>query len=124
MAKWQPTVCWDFDGVIHSYTTPWQGTTTIPDPPVEGIGKLLQSVKDAGYKNVVVSSRCATVEGLGAVRAYLRDNNLMKYIDSVQMEKPPALVYIDDRAICFRPDEMDTLLEKIESFKPWNKQKT
>lgn len=121
---WKPIVCWDFDGVIHSYTTPWQGTTVIPDPPVEGIDKLLQSVKDAGYKNVVVSSRCATIEGLEAVKEYLKKYKLTKCIDSVQMEKPPALVYIDDRAICFRPDEMDTLLEKIKSFKPWNKQKT
>lgn len=34
-------------------------------------------------------------------------------------EKPPAIVYIDDRAICF-DGNADTLLEKIKKFKPWN----
>ena len=33
-------------------------------------------------------------------------------------EKPPAIVYIDDRAICF-DGRSDELLEKIKNFKPW-----
>ena len=32
------TVVFDFDGVIHSYKSGWQGSATIiPDPPVPGI---------------------------------------------------------------------------------------
>ncbi len=27
------TVVFDFDGVIHSYTSGWKGATVIPDPP-------------------------------------------------------------------------------------------
>ncbi len=30
------SVAVDFDGVLHSYTTPWVNAHTIPDPPVEG----------------------------------------------------------------------------------------
>ena len=34
--------------------------------------------------------------------------------------KPPALVYVDDRAICF-DGHTETLFDKIVNFKPWNK---
>ena len=35
MAK--QTVVFDFDGVIHSYSSGWRGETVIPDEPVTGI---------------------------------------------------------------------------------------
>ena len=40
--KWhRPILCVDFDGVIHSYTSGWEGIDMIPDPPVEGAIKWL-----------------------------------------------------------------------------------
>lgn len=115
MAK---TVVFDFDGVIHSYTSGWQGFTVIPDPPVPGVKEAIAEIRAAGYEVVVVSTRCETAEGFGAVRAWLIDHGIE--VDAVKATKPPAIVYIDDRAICFdgRPE---TLLGQIETFKPWNK---
>ena len=112
------TVVFDFDGVIHSYTSGWKGETIIPDPPVLGIREAIAEIRAAGYEVVVVSTRCATREGLSAVRDWLRMNDIK--VDVVHKSKPPAIVYIDDRAICFdgKPDE---LLTKIQTFKPWNK---
>jgi len=112
------TVVFDFDGVIHSYSSGWVSMACIPDPPVPGIKEAIAEIRAAGYEVVVVSTRCATEEGHGAVRAWLIDHEIE--VDAVKMEKPPAVVYIDDRAICF-DGHPETLLGKIETFKPWNK---
>ena len=117
------TVVFDFDGVIHSYTSGWQGEDAIPDPPVPGIREALKEIHDAGYEVVVVSTRCATIKGHGAIEAWLYDNGLREYIDKVCKEKPPAVAYIDDRAICF-DGHPETLLKKIKNFQPWYKAPT
>lgn len=111
------TVVFDFDGVIHSYKSGWQGAEIIPDPPVPGIKESIENIRAAGYKVIVVSSRCMIREGIGAVERYLRDNEII--VDGVCSEKPPAIVYIDDRAICF-DGNAPGLLERIINFVPWN----
>lgn len=112
------TVVFDFDGVIHSYTSGWKGPSVIPDPPVPGIKEAISEIRAAGYEVVVVSTRCSSVQGQGSVRAWLLDHGIE--VDAVKMEKPPAIVYIDDRAICF-DGKPESLLGKIQVFKPWNK---
>lgn len=114
------TVVFDFDGVVHSYTSGWKGANVIPDPPVNGIENALKDIHDAGYEVVIVSTRCSTQSGVDAINLWLYKNNLAQYVDKVCKEKPPAIVYIDDRAICFDGDS-SSLLEKIENFKPWYK---
>ena len=39
---YQPIICVDFDGVIHSYKSGWKGVANIPDPPVKGAIKWLE----------------------------------------------------------------------------------
>lgn len=112
------TVVFDFDGVIHSYTSGWKGATVIPDPPVEGIGDALKEIKGAGYEVVIVSTRCSTQDGVDAINLWLYQNGLAQYVDSVCKEKPPAIVYIDDRAICF-DGHPENLLRRIDMFRPW-----
>ena len=115
------TVVFDFDGVIHSYTSGWQGESVANDAPINGIAEALKQIHEHGYKVVVVSSRCATPEGTACVIDYLLKYDMLKYVDLICKEKPPAIVYIDDRAICF-DGHPETLLSKIEQFKPWYKQ--
>ena len=112
------TVVFDFDGVIHSYKSGWRGANIIPDPPVPGIGKAITDIREAGYEVVVVSTRCTEPAGYGAVRAWLMDNGIE--VDAVLTEKPPAIAYIDDRAICF-DGHPEKLLGRIKAFVPWNK---
>lgn len=111
------TVVFDFDGVIHSYTSGWKGGSCIPDPPVPGIKEAIDNIRAAGYEVVVVSTRCSTEEGAKAIGEYLSKHDIC--VDDVRKEKPPAIVYIDDRAICF-DGHSETLLSKIEHFVPWN----
>lgn len=111
-----PTVVFDFDGVVHSYKSGWKGETVIPDPVVPGIADEIARFRRFGYRVVVVSTRCATEEGLAAVKKYLRENQIE--VDAVQKEKPPALCYIDDRALCFRGNPRG-LVEKVAHFKTW-----
>lgn len=115
------TVVFDFDGVIHSYSSGWQGLTNIPDPPVPGIKEAINEIRESGYEVVIVSTRTADIDGYMAVREWLEEHGIE--VDRVCSEKPPAIVYIDDRAICFdgRPEG---LLDKIQEFKPWNEGQT
>lgn len=108
----------DFDGVINSYTSGWKGCGVITDPPVEGIKEAIDEIRKAGYEVHVISTRCSTAEGMEAVHKYLRENDI--HVDSIGCAKPPAVVYVDDRALCF-DGHPETLLSKIRGFRPWNR---
>lgn len=110
------TVVFDFDGVIHSYSSGWKGHNVIPDAPVKGIKEVINCIRRIGYKVVVVSSRCSKPEGIKAIKIWLYKYGIK--VDNITAEKPPAIVYIDDRAICF-DGNAESLLSKIESFQPW-----
>jgi hypothetical protein len=52
------------------------------------------------------------------VYAWLRRFYLHRLVDRVTQEKPPALVYIDDRALRFRGSFPETLVE-LQRFVPF-----
>ena len=60
------TVCVDFDGVLHSYTTPWINAHTIPDPPVQGAIAWLATMLEK-FDVVIFSTRCKTWRGRRAI---------------------------------------------------------
>ena len=109
-------ICFDFDGVIHSYLSGWQGIDVIPDLPVEGIREEIKRIRDGGYNVHVFSARCREQIGIDAITKYLEKHNIV--VDEVSKTKPPAIVSVDDRVICF-DGNTHGLKEKIDSFKPW-----
>ncbi len=111
------TVVLDFDGVIHSYTSGWKGVTVIPDPPVAGIKEAIVDIRKL-YKVVVVSTRCFQEGGLEAVKEWLAKYDIT--VDEVLAHKPPAIVYVDDRALTFDGNAKE-LLHKIKTFRTWQK---
>lgn len=115
--KGKPTIVFDFDGVIHSYTSGWQGIDVVPDPPVEGIREVIEQLRKK-YRLVVVSSRCREKSGKQATEKWLREQGIE--VDHVTFEKEPAVVYVDDRALTFDGDT-GKLQERIHAFKPWHK---
>ena len=110
------TVVFDFDGVIHSYKSPWVAVDVIPDEPVEGIRETILQLQNEGYEVVIVSTRCRYEEGYRAMQRWLEKYDI--YVDKIMSTKPPAIVYIDDRAICFQ-GTCEGLVDKIKSFKSW-----
>lgn len=83
--------------------------------PNKNIKETIDKLRQNNYEVVIVSTRCATEEGRDAIMNYLFDYGIV--VDKVCKEKPPAICYIDDRAICYDP-KMNNLYEIITSFKP------
>jgi hypothetical protein len=115
------TVAVDFDGVLHSYTTPWVNAHTIPDPPVEGaIQWLKEIVRDLDV--VIFTTRGRTDEGRLAVWRWLVSNGYdVGPVLRITDEKPPALIYLDDRAYRFEGPGTFPTAEQVHRAKPWNK---
>jgi hypothetical protein len=107
------TVCLDFDGVIHSYRSGWCGAEVIPDPPIHGTRQAVARLRKK-YRVVVHSARCATDEGVKAIETWLDKNGIE--VDEVCRYKPPAAVYIDDRAIPFTGD-WDQVITAVHQFR-------
>lgn len=113
--KKKPTVILDFDGVIHKYSKGWQGVDVIYDDPVDGIKEEIIKLRQH-YNIVVVSTRCYQEGGIEAIKTWLDKHSII--VDDVTGEKPPAIITVDDRAICFN-GQSNGLLEKIQNFRPW-----
>lgn len=109
------TIVFDFDGVIHKYSNGWQDGS-IYDEPVAGIKDVIDNLRALNYKVVIVSTRCQTDYGMVTIRNWLVNHNII--VDNICKEKPPALVYVDDRAVCF-DGNANTLLDKIVNFRTW-----
>lgn len=126
----KPILCLDFDGVIHSYSSGWQGADVIPDPPVAGAMEFLDRAR-AKFRLAIYSSRSCQPNGILAMRLWLqlqlgrycgKEEALAEEIFSAiewPVEKPAAFLTIDDRALQFTGvwPELDSML----TFLPWNK---
>jgi len=74
----KPTICLDFDGVLHSYESGWKGIDVIPDPPVPGAFEAL--AKYVGHFRVCIySSRSSAPEGIDAMKAWAVKHELPKW---------------------------------------------
>lgn len=108
------TIVFDFDGVIHRYSKGWQDGT-IYDIPTEGIKETIEELRK-DYKIVIVSTRSATENGRNDIVEWLKKYNME--VDGITAEKPPAIIYIDDRAVNFNGN-CKTLMRDIKKFKCW-----
>jgi hypothetical protein len=101
------TVCLDFDGVLHSYRSGWCGAEIIPDPPIHGAREAVARLRKS-FRVVVHSSRCHKPEGRRAIELWLERHGIE--VDEVCTFKPPAIVYLDDRAVPFTGNWDDALI--------------
>src|SRR5262249_16947539 len=69
----KPIICLDFDGVVHSYVSGWQGARTIlDDPHVGAIEFIYRLISDGKYDVVIHSSRARYWGGISAMRSWLK----------------------------------------------------
>ena len=122
MSEYKKIILVDFDGVLHSYTSGWEGADVVSDPPVPGAIGFLEQMVDAGFEVCIYSSRSRQQGGIGAMQEWLSAYGLKpEYEDKISFptEKPPAFLTIDDRCIQF--DGTFPTMYEIANFKPWNK---
>lgn len=87
------------------------------DPPRPGADGFLAELAE-NYRVVILTTQPAE-----RVWEWLKEHGLDQYVSDVTDRKPPAVVYVDDRAVCFRGDFEKTLRE-IRSFRPhWRQSK-
>lgn len=132
--RYKPILVLDFDGVCHSYTSGWQGADNIPDPPVEGLFEFLEQASKV-FDIQVFSSRSHQPDAIGAMKTWfdyywcnykkvdfetteIDNSHILSWL-KFPIEKPPAFLTIDDRAICF--EGTWPKIEDLKNFKPWNK---
>jgi hypothetical protein len=102
-------VCVDVNGVLDQYTG-WKSPEHW-DEPRPGAAAFLRALKTGGFTVVIFTTRHHV-----QVRRWLRTHGLLPFVDAITRRKPPAHVFVDDRAICFQGDFDDTL-RRISDFK-------
>ena len=143
--EYRKAIALDFDGVLHSYTSGWQGIGVVADDPVPGsIGWLVGICLYSPYDVIITSCRCNEPAGIRAmedwiydeVRKYIEDTAYVGMEDPDQekaddheqvcatvkyaVQKPPtAFIFIDDRGWNFSGTFPS--LTELDNFKPWNK---
>jgi hypothetical protein len=122
MGSERKTLCVDFDGVLHSYTSGWRGVDQVPDGPVPGAVDWLRAMLGEGFDVCIYSSRSKDPTGVAAMMAALRvwgmDMDDIERLD-FPIEKPAAWLTIDDR--CFRFEGDFPSADWLRRFRPWNK---
>ena len=105
----KPVVCVDLDGVLNAFDG-WKGADFF-HPPRPGAREFLQLLNQRGYRVVVFTVRWAP-----HVEEWLAKHGLAEFVSAVTDKKPPAHVYVDDRAICFEGD-FEKTMDRIGGFK-------
>lgn len=116
----------DFDGVVHSYVSPWVDSHVIADAPVPGALDFIRRALDV-FDVQIYSSRSASSTGRTAMQGWLLDHAMQldkddySWVFNVKWPdtKPPAHITLDDRVWCFTGSWPP--LDELLKFKPWNK---
>ncbi len=121
-----PILCVDFDGVIHSYKSGWQGAEVVSDEPVEGAFEFL--ARAAAHFDVhIYSSRTSQEGGLWAMSRWFKRHGWPAGKTGVlegltfPRDKPAAFLTIDDRCYHFQGTWPDP--DQLRKFEAWHEKK-
>jgi hypothetical protein len=116
------TLCSDFDGVLHSYVSPFT-ESACPDPPVEGAIEWLCEMTEA-FEVPILTTRGQYAQTKGIVTEWLLDNDFpeasLARVDVTNV-KPAALMYVDDRGWRFEGPGTFPTVDDVYRARPWHK---
>lgn len=110
-------VCIDFDDTIATYGS-WhgEGYALIEGEPIPGAKEAIKKLRNGGALVLIHSARCGFSGGMQAIVVWLNKYNIM--VDGVSSNKPPADIYVDDKAVVY-DGNWESTLRKINHFKHW-----
>lgn len=136
---WRPLIAVDFDGVLHDYDGRWS-PGLVRGAAIEGAMRWLGYLYLDGNCDVAITSaRSRYLMGRWGMKRWLRQHLIFEFgyqagpnsYDPLALDifewikwpwfKPGALIYLDDRAVCFNGPECWPLVEDVLKFRPWNK---
>lgn len=114
----------DFDGVIAQYDG-YRGKDHA-GPPVKEVVEAIRELKKRGHKIIVYGS----TRDNGFLKSYCEkyDIPIDYFNENPEVapgsdRKPVARVYIDDRAVTYKGQSSQQLVDEIENFEPYWKSK-
>ena len=114
MNKQNKTILLDLDGVLNSYTGEYK-ENFIPNPK-DNVAEFLEKLSKK------YDLKLFTTRNKKLAKEWLETHKLSEFFSEVTNTKQPAWLIVDDRCIRFR-GEYDILLEEIENFEVWYKNK-
>lgn len=112
----------DFDGVIHSHVSGWQGPTVIPDAPTPGAFQWLEGISEH-YDITIHTRRASDQGGITAVYRWLVERGLPRSVLAqlaITDRKPDARVFVDDRAYRFDGSNWPSA-QTLALAEPWHR---
>ncbi len=112
------TYAFDFDGVVAKYDG-FKGHEH-QDEPISEVVKAIRFLKEKGHKILIYSTR-----GSKFLQEYCKKYDIpVDYFNEnpnykTDGHKPVAYVYIDDRAVLYKGQKAEKLVEEIEDFKAY-----
>lgn len=110
------SVAVDFDGVIHSYVSGWEGADVISDAPVPGAIDFLNELAEH-FTVVIFTTRAAHEGAPEAISDWLTEHGFSPDSYTITATKGPAIFYLDDRAWRFRG--VFPTMQQIRRAYPW-----
>ena len=117
------TIVFDFDGVVHRNSKGFHDGT-IYDEPTKNIRSIFMYLKNNGYLIAINSCKLRSDRpkvnnktGEELIVDWLWKYDLSGFVDILEAEKTPGIMYIDDKAMRFNQyDSFDKFLDKLEEL--------
>lgn len=116
------TIAFDFDGVIAKYDG-FKGVEHSGDP-IPSIVEAIRKLKDLGHSIIVYSTRGSNFLRDYCARHEIPVDHFNENPDKQGENpgKPIAYVYVDDRAVTYKGQDSESLVQEIINFKAyWQK---